>query len=73
VTGFVKAAGFEKYMATLFPMSGFSTASAPFVSHGRDIMSHTNILWYAATAGWFGFSTPTAHFSHQNGTCKACA
>ena len=37
-------AGFSKYSATLLPISGFSTASAVRVSHGRLIMSHTSSL-----------------------------
>ena len=36
--------GLEKYITTLFPISGFNTASTTRVSHGRRIKSHTSNL-----------------------------
>lgn len=44
VTAQDQTAGFSKYIATLLPISGFSTDSAVRVSHGRLIMSHTSSL-----------------------------
>src|SRR6516225_586780 len=53
--------GLTKYIATLLPTSGLSTASATRVIRGRLVRSQTSNLWYADTAGWSECDTPTAH------------